>query len=154
MTRPSYQEYRKQRQDEFNALPIRWAFSDEQFERIVEETGAEVPQDFARFPYGGFFLKKDKPAIDAWLAKPDPLPEYLKDYDWAFQAFLYEMGNHEYHINWQADYDVVNCFANVDYDEGEECGYLPLTGWEPQTKQAYIDARREFYRQCDENGWW
>lgn len=152
---PTYQDYKTKRQAEFDALPIKFAFSDKQFEEVCEELGGKTADDFYRIPVlGGFCLKEDLPAVSDWLNKPDPLPELVKDYDWAKGAFLYEMGNHEYHINWQADWDVINCFTHVDYDEGEEKGYLNCTDWERQTKQAYIDARSEFYRQCDENGWW
>ena len=150
----TYQDYCKARQDRVNALPLYWAFSDQQFEEVLKKTGASGPEDFYKGPGGSFYLKTDAPIIHAYLDEEDPLPELLKDYDWAKGAFIYEMGNHEYHINWQADYDVVNCFANVDYEEGEEKGYLSLTGWEEQTKRAYIDARNEFYKKCDENDWW
>jgi hypothetical protein len=30
-------------------------------------------------------------------------------------AFLYEMNNHEYAINWQADWDVCSCFGECEY---------------------------------------
>ena len=150
----SYREYRKERQEGVNALPLHWAFSNEQFDELCEKLGGKEPKDFYRGPAGSFYLKEDAHIIHEWLDKPDPLSGLMKDYEFAYDAFLYEMGNHEYHINWQADYDVINCFTKVDYDEGEEKGYLELTGWEPQTKKAYLDARKEFYRQCDENDLW
>ena len=37
--------------------------------------------------------------------------EYLKN------AYLYEMHNHEYGINLQADYDTLSCFGNVEYHD-------------------------------------
>ncbi|MBQ6329293.1 MAG: hypothetical protein IJI35_09795, partial [Kiritimatiellae bacterium] len=39
----------------------------------------------------------------------------LRDYAHAKAAFEAEMWNHEYAINWQADYDVISCFAKVAY---------------------------------------
>lgn len=152
----TYEAWKEGKQHAFDELPIHWAFSDEQFADLCDKLGARGAEDFARFPLGGFYLKKEQPAIDDWYASQDPneLDELLKDYDWAKGAFLHEMGNHEYHINWQADYDVISCFVAIDYRKAEREGYLEQTGWEPQTKRAYLDAQREFYRRCDENGWW
>lgn len=153
---PNYETYKNERQERFNALPIYWAFSDEQFEEVCEKVGAKGAEDFYTDGSlgGGFYLKKDAPIIHAYLEEPDPLNDLLKNYGWAKGAFIYEMRNHEYHINWQADYDVISCFCHIDYNKAEEEGYLPQTGWKPQTARAYKDAVREFYRLCDENDWW
>ena len=150
----TYQEWRKKEQEEFNALPIHWAFSDAQFQETCEELGASGPEDFYQIRElgGGFYLKSDAEQIRAYLDKPNELPELLKDYEWAKGAFLYEMGNHEYHINWDGDWDVCRCFGHVEGDDPDK--YFDQLGWEPQTRRAYLDARREFYKMCDENGWW
>ena len=66
-------------------------------------------------------------------------------------AFLYEMWNHEYGYNWQADYDVVNCFVKVEYlGESESIdAYLTKAGFSDDIKRAYYDARREYYSKFD-----
>ena len=150
----SYREWRKAEQERFDALPLHWAFSDAQFEAICEELGAEGPEDFysSKALGGGFYLKKDADIIRAYLEEPNELPELLKDYAWAKDAFICEMGNHEYHINWDGDWDVCRCFGHVSGDDPDE--YFKQLGWEPQTVKAYLDARGEYYRMCDENGWW
>lgn len=144
----TYKEYKDARQKRFNELPIYFAFSDEQFEEVLRKTGASGPEDFYTnsFLGGGFYLKKDADAIRAWANEDDKLDELMKDYEFAKDAFRYEMGNHEYFINlYQADLDTMSCFIDIEYkDEGTE-GYLARSGWDEQTKQAYRDAKREEY---------
>ena len=61
--------------------------------------------------------------------------------------FLYEMYNHEYGINWQADYDVISCFGNCsgveDYTGPEKL--FSAVGFNEVQKSAYLAARREYY---------
>ena len=152
----TYEEYKAARQAEFNALPIHWAFGEEQFALICEELGASGPEDVYtdKSLMGGFYLKSDAPTVRAYLEKPDELPELMRDYAFAKGAFHYERNNHEYFINYyQADWDTMSCFIEIEYrDEGTE-GYLARSGWDEQTKQAYRDAKREAYRQWCEEGW-
>lgn len=65
------------------------------------------------------------------------------DYNFWFGAFKYEMENHEYVINWQGDYDVLNVFGTIDYAATQrslsEC-FEKLCFTEEQ-KRAYLDAR-------------
>ena len=39
------------------------------------------------------------------------LDELMEDHDVAYEAFLYEMNNHEYAINCEGDCDVLGCFG-------------------------------------------
>lgn len=155
-TAKTYEQYRKERQEAFNALPIRWAYSDEQFKMICDELGASGPEDFYTTPalMGGFYLKSDAPVIRAYLEQPDELDALMGDYEFAKGAFMHEMNDHEYFINrYQGDWDVMSCFIDIEFkDEGME-GYLARSGWDEQTKQAYRDARRECYRYWCENDW-
>lgn len=45
----------------------------------------------------------------------------LKDKDFALAAFLYEMDNHEYAINYDGDGDVLGCFG-LEADDLEKMG--------------------------------
>ena len=70
----------------------------------------------------------------------------LRDYEHARNAFKYEMFNHEYAINWQGDWDVINCFCKVKYDGGAEGfhgGELEQAPWSDEIKRAYRDAAHE-----------
>ncbi len=63
-------------------------------------------------------------------------------------AFLREMDNHEYGINWQADYDVISCFANVDgvkdYENRE--ALFRAANFSDLQREAYAEACAEYFR--------
>ena len=95
---------RDRQQKEVNALPIRFAFNQEQFREIMKEWGLRPKMDLdkiARIPWGGFIQKKDAPLMHETFARhrrelqaaidADPTGEgFIKD------MFLYELENHEY----------------------------------------------------------
>ena len=68
-------------------------------------------------------------------------------------AFLSEMYNHEYGINWQADYDVISCFGNCDgVEDYTDAGKLfSAVGFNEIQKAAYLAARREYYNRERDN---
>ncbi len=69
------------------------------------------------------------------------------NFDYWKAAFLAEMDNHEYGINWQADYDVVSCFANVngvkDYTNCEKL--FSAAKFNDVQRRAYAAARAEYF---------
>lgn len=75
-----------------------------------------------------------------------------ESFDYWKSAFLYEMFNHEYGINWQADYDVCSCFSNCsnvkDYTDTNEL--FTVCGFNDTQKAAYIAARREYFKKQSE----
>lgn len=148
----TYEEYKNKRQAEFNALPVFYAFSKEQFKKAMEERGlTENDTDQVRQWYGGgFYLKKDAHVIAEWLreeSKGDKLKELMRDPKFAESAFLYEMNNHEYAINWQGDWDVCSCFGECKYDEAKDYDdYLTELGYDDQTITAYRLARKKHYK--------
>ena len=152
----TYQEYTKQRQDEFNALPIFWAFSNEQFKKGMESLGLTVDDTdkIYKMQGGGFYRKSDSPLIKAWIDN-DKLDELMADYEFAKDAIYYEMCNHEYGINWQADWDVMSCFGCVKYTDAPDDlnQYWDALQWSNVQRKAYLDARREYFRQAEENDW-
>ena len=80
----------------------------------------------------------------------DELDEAMKDIDFFKQAVKYEMGNHEYHINYQGDYDVLSAL-------GFECEYrneFKSAGLTAEQITAYNEVRNEFLREADEKGWY
>lgn len=156
----SYEEYRNKRQAEFNALPIFYAFSDSQLEEELNERGLDINsksdlEKIMRIGRAAFAMKKDKEVIHEYLNKSDELPELMKNAKFAENAFYYEMGNHEYHINMQADWDVCSCFGHVEYteDDNELEQYFDQLGFEKQTRAAFFSARKKYMKACEENGW-
>lgn len=73
-----------------------------------------------------------------------------KRYDFVKSSFLYEMYNHEYGINWQADWDVLSCFGNPVYGEYKELNeYFDELNFSDVQRKAYIDARKEYFKKFD-----
>lgn len=65
-------------------------------------------------------------------------------------AFLYEMWNHEYGINWDGDYEVLNCFGNLEYKQYASIGYyFNQLNFTDTQKKAYEAARREYYAESN-----
>ena len=95
--------------------------------------------------YGGYMQRKDLPKLKEFTEN-DKINELMKDYDFAYEAIFYEMGNHEYHINWEGDYDVMSCFGNLIWIDNDPADYFQQLDWEPQTIKAYLDARKAFLK--------
>ena len=63
---------RNRQQQEVNALPMRFAFSQEQFHEVMKEWGLDPKKDLdkiARIPFGGFIQKKDAPLMHETFAR-------------------------------------------------------------------------------------
>ena len=67
------------------------------------------------------------------------------DYEYQKNAFLYEMYNHEYGINWEADHDTLSAFGRVDWHDDLD-SYFKELDFNDIKRQAYMDARKEYYR--------
>lgn len=151
----NYKEYKDIKQNEFSELPIFWAFSMEQFSKAMEERGLtkDDTDKIYALGSGGYYLRSDADKIRAFFSKEDELPKLMQDYDFAKDAIKSEMADHEYFINWQADYDVCSCFGNVEYTESdtELNDYFTQLNWSKETQRAYFDAKRELYKEWEEN---
>lgn len=74
--------------------------------------------------------------------------ELEQDYDYLKAAFLREMYDHEYGINWQGDWDVLSCFGDIEYrDEDGLTGYFDQLEFNDTQRRAYMDARRQYYNE-------
>ncbi len=95
------------------------------------------------------FIKHHKELLDKLnAAKAD----VVNNYDYQKSAFLYEMYNHEYGINLQADWDVLSVFGKVTYrgDWDVLDDYFKELKFTETQKKAYRDARAEYYKQQQE----
>lgn len=154
----TYKEYNKKTQDEFNKLPLFWAFSDDQFEKALAERGIKVEEAkehvyHSKALIGAFYLKKDAPIIQEYF-KRDRMKELRdimnKDAGFALEAFEYEMMNHEYPINWEGDYDVASCFGHCEFAEDKGgIEYLTELGFNQQTIDQWFIARKKVIKACD-----
>lgn len=159
-----YTEFKDMLQNKVNDLPVFYAFSNEQLDNALDDMGLSLKDmkgnKIVRIGFGAYCLKRDLDSIMSELnAVDDAKRVFIEDYEQAYDAFMYEMGNHEYHINYEGDWDVLSCFGLDDdvceYEDGKGAEeYMDAMGLSPVTKAAYHDARGDFLRMADERGWY
>ncbi len=97
----TYIELKTRQSEEFNEFPMVFAFSKKQFKSGMEKLGlTETDTDKVySVPGGGFVRKTDSRALsDLFLRHNNELTEAMKNPDFAYTAFNYELNNHEYCI--------------------------------------------------------
>ena len=90
------------------------------------------------------FIEHEKELMDALNQRK---AEVATNFEYQKSAFLYEMYNHEYGINWQADYDTLSAFGNLHFannDENELENYFNQLGFNNIQRKAYLAARNEY----------
>lgn len=107
-----YLDLRKKHEKELNDFPMKYAFSDEGLDKALKELDAKVEECTSITGCGDVIRKKDVPDwIGLMKRQKAELDELMEDHDVAYEAFLYEMNNHEYAINWEGDAEVLGCFG-------------------------------------------
>lgn len=121
--REEYLEMQKRHQKELEDFPIAYAFDDKQLKEALEKLGATKEECVTVFGHGDIVKRTDaKRFVNMLKGHTEELKQKLKDdLEFAEAAFLYEMDNHEYAINWDGDADVLACFG-LTYAELDEYG--------------------------------
>lgn len=156
----TYKQYKDQRQAEYNRLDIFYivAFSDKRLkERRKEEaekrgyaTANELIDNVYSLGCGAYIPKSEVSKLDEWV-KNDKLNELMQDPEFAEDAFLYEMKNHEYDINWQGNYDVFSCFDKVKYVESDNPKeYIKQLDLSPEIENAFWRARHRYIKEGED----
>lgn len=139
MKRQEYLDLKQRHQKEVEDFPIAYAFNGKQLKEAIEKLGA-TKQEVTTLGYGTVIKKTDIPAFEELLEdQRHELKMAMKDKDFAYEAFSYEMDNHEYAINWTGDDDVLECF-NLIYAQLDE---LDL-------EEVYQRAAREHMKRARE----
>lgn len=143
MKRQEYLDFKKQQEKEFAEFPIAYAFNEKQLEEALEKLGATKGECVTVFGHGDIVKKENAKALIELLERhTKELQEKLaEDPDFAEAAFLYEMDNHEYAINWSADEDVLGCFC-IDWDFIRKHGL----------QMAYDSARNKHFKHMEDWG--
>lgn len=130
----NYHELQEAHRKELDEFPIAYAFNKKQLEEALAKLGATKDEVVSLFGHGDIVRKADAQSyIDMLERHVRELHDHLKrDEEWAENAFLYEMDNHEYAINMDGDEDILNCFA-MDWDDLAEWNlerpYLRARDW-------------------------
>ena len=93
----TYQEYTSKRQEEFNALPVFYAFNDKQFEEGMNRFGLTVKDTDKIFRLGntgGFYLKADSDKIRSFF-DDDTLKDLMQDKKFAEDVTAFFASIHE-----------------------------------------------------------
>lgn len=141
--RDEYLELKKKHQKELEDFPIAYAFNDKQLQEALEKLGATKEECITVFGHGDIVKRSDAKALIELMGKQvGDLKQKLKDdAEFAEAAFLYEMDNHEYAINWSADEDVLDCFS-INWDFIRKHGL----------QMAYDSARNKHMKHAEEWG--
>ena len=147
----TYADYRAKTAEIANSLPVFWAFSEEQFDKELAKRGItrkSAPKKLYSFPMGGFYLRSDADKVKKYYedmanAKKELVSLMENEEGFAYEAFEYEMYNHEYPINWQGDWDVCSCFGKCEYGDGKYGeDYLKELGFSNKVIKEYAKASR------------
>ena len=141
MKHQAYVELIEKHREELNAFPVAYAFNKKQLEEALVKLGAKKEECVTVFEHGDIMKKEDAPKFLAMLKRhTDEVKAAMRDEDFAEGAFLYEMDNHEYAINWDGDDDVLRCFG-MDFDDLEELG---LMGAYRRARNAHMKHAEEW----------
>lgn len=140
MNAKKYLDLMKKHRKDLDNFPMAWAFNDEQLKEALEKLGAKKEECVTLAGHGDIMKRTDVPAFKEMIKRHnEELQELLGDKEAAEEAFLYEMDNHEYAINWSGDEDVLDCF-NLTEEKLYEMGL----------RDAYLNARRRHMKHARE----
>lgn len=99
-----YMELRQRQQEEFNALPLGFAFGQKQFDEMMKGWGLDPEKDTNKIlsiGYGGYVQKKDADLLHKTTERHTREMEEAIAADttgegFIYEMFLYELDNHEY----------------------------------------------------------
>ena len=118
-----YLDLIERQRKEINEFPIAYVFDEKQLEEALNKLGATKEECVSIYGHGDMVKKEDAPKFIEMLKchVKEVQDALLADKDFALAAFLYEMDNHEYAINYSGDDDILGCFG-LEMDELEELG--------------------------------
>ena len=106
----AYQEMEDRQQKEFDAFPIGAAFSNQQFQQMMEKWSLTVNDTDKICSIGGgcYIRKTDKEALCALInrlnnEKENAIAADLTGDGFIFDMFVYELANHEYCITYDLE---------------------------------------------------
>lgn len=121
----------------------------EEYERWFKERTKSMVYDPICFSYydNKEFVNRH---IALYKSLVDARKNTVDNYAYQKAAFLHEMFNHEYGINWEADYSVLSVFGRIEYTEADDELeiYFNQLGFSDLQRKAYKDARKEYFRKA------
>ena len=142
MKRQAYLDLLEKHRKEINEFPIAYAFNEEQLKEALTKLGVEsVKECVTIFNHGDIVKKENAPKFLEMLKRHmSEIKIAMKEEAFAEAAFLYEMDNHEYAINWDGDDDVLRCFG-FDFNDLRE---MKLMGAYRRARAAHMKHAEEW----------
>jgi hypothetical protein len=104
MTKETYSQMSQRHQKMVNDFPIGFAFNSEQFEDAKKKLGVKNDNELYSIHGGGFIRQTDADKyIKMFLTISKETEEAMKDFEFAVQAFVYELNNHEYNYTGEVE---------------------------------------------------
>ncbi len=125
------------------------------FGKVTDETQAEFDRITKTMTYNpvAFAYMPDRDFVKHHIELLNTLEKAKEDmsnnYEYLKKAYLYEMHNHEYGINWQADFDVLSCFGNIKYHDTNLQAYFDELNFTELQQQAYLAARKQYFKETE-----
>ncbi len=95
----TYEELREKHQAETNAFPLAAAFNDKQLEEAMKRLDVKSTDELLHVGGGTLIRKTDRQRLHDMLDRHErELKEAMQDNKFLKEAFIYELGNHEYCI--------------------------------------------------------
>lgn len=146
----TYIEMKQRHQEEVNAFPMKFAFTQEALERGMRELGLDPAKDMDKIvaiPGGGFIRESDKPAFFDLFDRHEKerRAAIAADKDgtgYLYHMFRYEMANHEYAYT----RDISSTLDALGLTIAEIVSNDALSA-------AFIKARENYLNEAEEKGW-
>lgn len=139
-----YIEFKNKEHEIYNNMPyIRYAFGEEQIIKVFNEWGLKYPKHRDKvtslFGAGDIIQKKDLPLFNQWKRENlDSLQqekqELLKDREFVYDMFMYELGNHEWQLSYNNNEVLYACGLTR---KNIENNYLFAECWETSKKDYW-----------------
>jgi len=137
-----YAELKAKHEKQINEFPMAFAFSNKQFEEAKEKLGVKSNDELLSIPCGGMIRKTDKEEYkNLCMAISVEDNAAMKDDEFLYQGFLYELANHEYCITSDPE-STLDCFGLTITEVSED----------KRLSDIFKKAKVAYWNGCVDNG--
>ena len=133
-----YREFKERTQNEFNSLPLMFAFSNKQFEEGKAKLGVKDDKELTSIGGGGFIKKVDVHLLDEMIDRHNKeYEELMQNDEFVYSAFYYELSNHEFCITLDPTDALVSLCLTVEEMRDN-----------PRLMKIFLEAKRDYLKNC------
>ena len=129
-----YSQHKSRQESELDAMPMFFAYSRELLQEQMETKGITSVDEIISIGAGGYIKKDDlNSLVERVKRHVNEDTEAKKDPEFAYQMFLYELGNHEYCITYDLTDTLDACGVTEEELEND-----------PVLSEAMTRARKDY----------